>query len=642
MSEDFTALAGLDDVPWAELPLHSRSAEDIPGMLRAVADPEKGDVACWELDSALVRQGSLSWPVVIAVLPFLVRLAADEKVTCRAEILGMLIMLTADEPDDPQWNEAWAKAVPVVGMLLDDPDPMVRQTAAEALAITDDVNGTIWRAFRWRWAAETDRAVRLNLVLAVGDLAPPEVESWMEERLSDADRQVQLAAALSFRPERHLDVLIEALSEPELDVWRGVHAVDMDAAGVVSWAGSTLGDDVGGRVRLVAGLIGHEDPRRRLGALYAAATLLNERRSAVAALLPMIAPLLEDGEVEIRALAVQLVAGLGPEASEYAGALAAMLGDETIARGDVQFADLALWGLARMGDSRCVAPLLARLEGNRLGYSYYSVGFPRDSGTMIEVPGIHEVLWEVPQYADTLIRGVGRRLLMGDHLHAWRPFAEVVAAWGPAAAKAVTQVRPLLHSEAPSWAAEALAAIGPAGAATKRLLRKLAQDSHLDPRHRWPAAGALAMVTGKSKQATEILGLAVADPAGAERHTAARHLGTLGPAAAAYAGWLRVLMAGDELWERVEAANALWQVAADPDGVTALLDVVGSATEFRPAVQRAVKYLATIKPLPAAAEPVLRAVLDRDERLAGNGSWRVFAEDQEIRRHLAAALAGMR
>jgi hypothetical protein len=261
---------------------------------------------------------------------------------------------------------------------------------------------------------------------------------------------------------------------------------------------------------------------------------------------------------------------------------------------------------------------------------------------MIEVPGIHEVLSEVPQYANALIRGVGRRLLVGDHLHAWRPFAEVVAAWGPASANAVTQVRPLLHSDTPSWAAEALAAIGPAGAATKRLLRKLAENPGADPRHRWPAAGALAMVTGKPKRAAEILGRAVADPAGAERHTAARHLGTLGPAAAAYAGQLRVLMASDELWNRVEAANALWQVAGDPDGVTVLLDIVGSATEFRPAVQRAVKYLATITPLPAAAEPVLRSLLNRDDRLAGNGSWRVFAEDQEIRRHLAAALAGMR
>ena len=642
MSEDSTALAGLDDVPWAELPLHSRSAEDIPGMLRAVADPEKGDVACWELDAALVRQGSLAWPVVIAVLPFLVRLAADEKVTCRADILGLLIMLTADEPDDPQWNDAWAKAVPVLGMLLDDADPMVRQTVVEALAITDDVQGTIWRAFQWRWAAETDRAVRLNLVLAVGDLAPPEVETWLAERLSDPDRQVRLAAALSSRPEQHLDVLIDALSEPDLDVWRGVHAVDMDAAGVVSWSASTLGADVPGRVRLVTGLIGHEDPRRRLGALYAAAALLNERRSVVSALLPMIAPLLEDAEIEIRALAVQLVAGLGPEAAAYADELAAMLGDETIARGDVQFADLALWGLARMGDSRCVAPLLARLEGDRLGYSYYSVGFPRDSGTLIEVPGVHEVLMDVPQFAGELIRGVARRLIVGDHLHAWRPFAEVVAAWGPAAANAVTQVRPLLYSEAPSWAAEALAAIGPAGAPTKRLLRKLAENTEIDARHRWPAAGAHAMVTGKPKQAAEILGRAVADPIGAERHTAARHLATLGSAAAAYAGPLRVLMATDELWNRVEAANALWEVARDPDGVTTLLDIVGSATEFRPAVQRAVKYLATIKPLPAAAKPVLRSLLDRDERMAGNGSWRVFAEDQEIRGHLAAALADMR
>jgi len=644
MFDESGALAGLDEVPWAELPLHAHTAhtaEAIPVLLRGLGDPVRGDNACWELDCALLREGPLSWPAATAALPFMARLAADEEITCRVSIIDMLTALAARKPDDPRWAEAWSGAVPVLGMLLDDADPDVRQSVAEALSCTDDVRGTIWRALRWRWAAETERAVRLNLVFTVADLAPPGVDEWLIERLDDPDRQIRLAAAARLRPglrtEAILDtVILDAVSGPDIDIWREVNAVGLAPAGVITWLGATLGE-VPARLRLVARLIGHPDPARRLGALSVAANLLNERRSVVPELLPHVAGVIDDSEVEIRALAVQLVAGLGPEASAHADRLAALVDDESTAYGEVRFSDLAIWGLSRMGDPRCVAPLQARLEGERLGYSCYSVSFPRDGSRLIEVPGIHEVLSGLSRYADALLVGLGHRLAGADHLHAWRPFAEVIASWGPAAAGAVTQIRPLLHSEAPCWAAEALAAIGPPAASTKRLLRGLAETA--EPRHRWPAAGAYARVTGKPKLAAEILGRAVADPSTAERRTAARHLGTLGPAAAKHAGSLRAMMAADEPRDRVEAAYALWQVNGDPCAVTTLLDLVRTSKGFPPATRRALKYLAAVKPLPSEAAPVLQSLLDKDERLADSGSWRAFAEDQEIRAHASAALA---
>jgi HEAT repeat protein len=641
MFEESVALAGLDEVPWAELPLHSHTAEGIPELLRGLVDPVRGDNACWELDCTLLRQGSLSWPAATAALPFMARLAADERIACRVSIIDMLTALAARKPDDRRWAKAWSEAVPVLGMLLDDADPDVRQSVAEALACTDDVRGTIRRALLWRWAAETDRAVRLNLVFTVADLAPPGVEEWLVERLEDPDRQIRLAAASQLRPELRTEamldtVIFDAVSGPDIDIWREVNAVGLAPAGVITWLGAALGD-LPARLRLVRTLIGHADPARRLGALSVAATLLNERRSVVPELLPLVAGVIDDSEVDIRALAVQLVAGLGPEASAHVDKLAALLDDESTAYGEVRFSDLAIWGLSRMGDSRCVAPLQARLAGERLGYSCYSVSFPRDGSRLIEVPGIHEVLAGLSCHANALVRGVGHRLISGDHLHAWRPFAEVITSWGPAAASAVTQVRPLLYSEAPCWAAEALAAIGPPAASTKRLLRGLAETAQ--PRHRWPAAGAYARVTGKHKLAAEILGRAVADSSTAERHTAARHLGTLGRAAAKHAGSLRALMAGDDPRERVEAAYALWQVKRDPCAVTTLLELVRTSKGFPPATRRAIKYLAAIKPLPPEAAPVLRSLLDRDDRLADSGSWRAFTENQEIRGHASAALA---
>jgi hypothetical protein len=91
-------LPGLDDVPWAELSHAHGSAEDIPGLLRALTDPY-GD---WEstLDELfgdnLLHQGSC-YPATGPALPFVTRLICSGAVPARQRLdLYVWLLLAAD------------------------------------------------------------------------------------------------------------------------------------------------------------------------------------------------------------------------------------------------------------------------------------------------------------------------------------------------------------------------------------------------------------------------------------------------------------------------------------------------------------------------------------------------------------------
>ncbi|MYX39445.1 MULTISPECIES: HEAT repeat domain-containing protein [unclassified Streptomyces] len=87
-------LAGLDDVPWAQLQHSYGMADDVPGHLRAM---QAGD---WEgryppdaqLASHIVHQGTRSQAAVYTV-PFLVRMALDPRLVNRHRIVGLLVAI---------------------------------------------------------------------------------------------------------------------------------------------------------------------------------------------------------------------------------------------------------------------------------------------------------------------------------------------------------------------------------------------------------------------------------------------------------------------------------------------------------------------------------------------------------------------
>jgi hypothetical protein len=69
----------------------------------------------------------------------------------------------------------------------------------------------------------------------------------------------------------------------------------------------------------------------------------------------------------------------------------------------------------------------------------------------------------------------------------------------------------------------------------------------------------------------------------------------------------------------------------------ALVDTVAGGVA-RPVTRVVVKYLAELGAAAAPAAPTLRRIAQDDHRHAYSDDWRRFLEDEELRKHAAAAL----
>ena len=91
---DDDPLAGLDDVPWAELQHSFGMADDVPGQLWAM----QAEAGAWEgwyppglqLENHIVHQGTRSQAAVYTV-PFLVRMALDPRLASRHRLVALLV-----------------------------------------------------------------------------------------------------------------------------------------------------------------------------------------------------------------------------------------------------------------------------------------------------------------------------------------------------------------------------------------------------------------------------------------------------------------------------------------------------------------------------------------------------------------------
>lgn len=88
---DDDPLAGLDDVPWAELRHSYGMADDVPGQLRAMQAGvwEGWDPPSAQLANHIVHQGTRSQAAVYTV-PFLVRMALDPRLVNRHQFVALL------------------------------------------------------------------------------------------------------------------------------------------------------------------------------------------------------------------------------------------------------------------------------------------------------------------------------------------------------------------------------------------------------------------------------------------------------------------------------------------------------------------------------------------------------------------------
>ncbi|MDP4511293.1 hypothetical protein [Nonomuraea turcica] len=344
-------------------------------------------------------------------------------------------------------------------------------------------------------------------------------------------------------------------------------------------------------------------------------------------MLPALVTRMADLDDDVRSVGVHLVAVAGNPA--HADALAAALADRSSlsARLPGTVGDIAVWGLARLGDPRCVAPLVEHITRAETIVGYSSNHYGADF-YWVELPGIHEVLALVPQYAADLLPVVRARLRDASSLGERRALCQAITAWGPMAAGVVPELIELLDSDAAEWAAEALAAAGPAAASAQAGLRRLALDAPAAPSVRETAAWAVWKVCADPEPALGVLGTG---PRTGGLGSGVQRLADLGPAAGPRLPSVRELLDGTDDWTRVRAAHAVWAISGELDLVVPILrEIVLPLGEGRmlPVRRAAVRK---IGPRAASVVPILQRALATDRRLSHESGWRAIHGDEEFR-----------
>ncbi|WP_145794515.1 HEAT repeat domain-containing protein [Kitasatospora atroaurantiaca] len=644
------------------------SAADVPALLRTIAGPNAGEAleACDDLGNLLHHQGGWVCSAATAALPFLLALAADPTVSQRVGLVELATWLaetaTTAQPRfvDDGWPAAWEQRRPVVLSLLADSDPAMRRAAIDLLARGGGPIRANLSCLLERWQHEEDRPTRLELLLALGAVAgqskpdAQDVQTLLDDLLTDAQPSFRPAAVHAWgsldptAPARNLDLMLDVLTSPsapaELEsAWAG-HNVGQ----VIARTYKLLAHDPASATEFVSRLAAPPaDADVRRAALAQAGSLLSQWRSPTPSLLPLLAQSLEDPHPEVRLEAAHLLAALGRDAAPNADELAARLNDTGTGtrRSGTTVGDNALWGLTRLHDPRCLPGLVERLYATQKVFATHGSGYPRDSFYYPTLPGIHEVLIPLREYADVLlpsIRELMKHAVAVDDWEANRAFAQVLEAWGEAALPALPDLIPLLADQR-IWqaAATALAAIGPGAADATSALQRCTE--HATPNEQQTVAWAAWRIGGDPQPALELLGGAMTDDT--VFHDTIRRLGELGPLAAPYADRLRHLVANSSSWTQAEAAIALWSVTGDTETtVPALEGILRPLADGRylTVMLRAVRHLTRIGKLTTTAEAALRQALVFDGRLASSGSWRTFAEDKDIREAIRELLATAR
>jgi hypothetical protein len=432
------------------------------------------------------------------------------------------------------------------------------------------------------------------------------------------------------------------------------------------WLAGSLGDDRDARVALAERLF-DAPAGAGTGALRVAAEAISTWRSARDPLLERVRERLTAPDPDVRAAAAQLLAALagalaephpalssdgfgktallplytpreGPQRSDggLADAFVAALSDPS-----ALVADLAAWGLSRLGDPRC----LSRLRGRALmGTSFFDIALGADPRGVYRfgTPGLSEVLAPLGHWAAELLPRVSSALSDSDTFHQQRVFVDVLAHWGAAATPAVAALSELLDDPSVGLVEHvcaALGSIGPGAAGTRAHLLRLVERGGT-ARLRATAAWAYWRTGGDPELALRVLSEALAGELGP---LVLPRLADLGPLAVGQVDRVRALAAVPSNWYRTEAARALHTLTGDPSEAVPLLRAVLDPLtygETSPVTARAVAVVRELGPVAVAAvEPVLRGVLDSDRRFAFYGDWRAITDDEALRVACTAALA---
>ena len=635
---DAGVLEGLAEIPWHDLSHAYGSADDVPGLLRAIAseDAEAAGNAVHELFGNIWHQGTVYEATEYAV-PFLARMAAAGLASCDlAQLLGC-IAESRDHGRSATPGGARAEVAAQAGLLaplLDSPDSQVRTAVAWALAQSGPAE-EVFPALRTRWETEQDPPVRAALLRAMSELDPPRA-------LSTADR-----ALVSGTP-----------GERFVAAWARVTAglpwTNEDSQAAAAWFAGGLdlqpgwwpGQDDGPLGDLLMDLAGRGDldaatafgleclaqaggSEARAAAAWAIGQFAERYRvpgpELVAALVPAVA------DESSRRNALWLLRTLDLEAAARAGSSRA-LADALFAAADTRQPDLtandALACLFALGDPRAPGLLARDL---------------RDRAEVLATGGIVESWrpWMALGFDPGLLDAI--RHVLGDHDDALLPgrpghtkrnavtgLLDLLASWGPAAAPATPEIIAILPVAKPA-AGRALAAVAGLVPDAVRALRAAAHATGDGPVHRILVAGTLRDLTGDTGPMLAAIRDGLNEPRAVPFAARAARSVEDPPRWLIVALETALAAGGNTQSARGEVARTLCQFAADKADVAATLTellqpqrgvlggpvggyaVIEAARDLGPAARPLIPvltpFLADHAYCPLAAEAILRAGL---------------------------------
>lgn len=596
-------LSGLDDVDWSSLHHAYGTAEEVPGLLRAMASshPDSHAKALSRFANVVHHQGDVT-SCTTAAVPFLLELARTPGLPDRAGIVALLVSIGTNAIE--RYDEVFAdyageesnhalaadlirdRAEDFIAFTLAD-DHRLRHAAIPALAqfidngprAVDLVQGRLRRAKR-----PTERLLLVNTMAQLALRLPTVLDNalaWFDT----------LAADTTLEPETRLAALAQRTrcapdpTSPDLvpAATALLHRIALNPLPPSAWAGpprrstpvtnapaqiadafrrlehftavyapttdllrtfhTALGTRVAERTALLAAQLASTDPGSRLDALRMAAALMRACRGDHSALIRLVAAQLDDPNLQVSAEAADVLYTCHAIAEPARDSLAAHISSPTHGPGMWSTPDPRL----RRAHQNAVLAL-ARLSDDRA----------------------------LPHLLAAL----------DSDLDAWR--AVQVAGYLPQAAPDITP-RLCRH-----LAAADLAVQLPGDTGVHALLTALGRLA--DPT-------ALATVLATLDTATRLGRWPIAADA-------LRTLGTFGPPAASALPVVRALTGCPDLRVRVTAARALSALGARPEELMPLvLDALSGTTSF--AIHDAVDIIVSITPVAgAAAVPRLRELLD--------------------------------
>ncbi|MER7441492.1 HEAT repeat domain-containing protein [Micromonospora avicenniae] len=634
----------LEDVAWARLEHAYDDATDLPALLREIGVAEHPEQTVGMLRDRLVHQGHVVYSATVEVLPILVDMVLESGCPARPAIVRLIGDLASEaarvgseQETKVRWSRIWRARLPLMADLLCDGDVEVRRVAPSPLASAEFDQDRFLERLLDVCGAERDEPAQLGQLIAIADLLPAVPSplrgagvSRVAEIVSGGPPQVRMAGAFVLRQVEPVGagVFLDALRAPDVEQWRRTWCVPGRRQSIVSWVDNRLQEDRDLRMSLGKGLLASVDVATRTAAFNVLMRVASRWRSPMVDVAAVGFHALDDPDETVSSRALFALAVSRSREPEHADRLAELAGGPD---GYPRLA--ATWGLARIGDSRCVPHLLSSLRSEHLGYLHHQVYEGAVSRPVL--PSIDEILLEAAAWSGSLLPGVVRRLASTPAGPERRALLRTVAGWGPEAKAALPVLVDGLATQDPTLETIALAAIGASASDVPiGLLRPAFQRVSAVP-----GVDRLELIRAYTRITADVGPvLAELPDAGSDEPLSgsALHLiGALGPAGADHADRLEQLMPDLGRWATLGAARSHWEITGEAaPGGQALAGLLVGLDRGRPAVKAdllALRRIAEMGFVDPALFSVLWFLVRAEVRVTGPASgWHGIDLDEEM------------